>query len=385
MEHSFFVQELNAQLTYLYAFAGKLNELDAAAALSGEFRGSQDAGWSTTQTAFEVFDELKSLGTRGAPLTKPELRQVLSLYMQLAEAGGVYEGLLNTLQIAQLKEYNLWPFQKLVRVKKDTRAVIGPNANAMFRHLAEVADAIGMTRLSKLLEVTFRDDIRNGVAHADYIIATQGLRLRRRNGGQPMVLSYTEVSTALGIGLAFFELLQGHQRRFAERFRPARTVIGRFSANPPMPWKVEFTNEGAFSISTSSPGSQTDAAYERQKRINDRLAGRVVMAFVGPETDLPTELSTSVSEIGFELSTIAFESSGQLSDLKNEVDEHQLWDAPGSASESEEPGVLMATPFGFRRISDGEMFRAWLPSVDRVDIVRPPNQKIDPETGTESR
>ncbi|WP_034350884.1 hypothetical protein [Herbaspirillum sp. GW103] len=174
---------LHTQLTYLFSFARTINEIDTAAALFGEFRGAQDVGWSTVQTAYEVFGELKRLGSKGSPLTKPELRQVLCLYAQLAEAGGVYECLLNTMSVMKLKAYNLWPFQSLVRVRQEPRAVIGPNANATFRHLAKVATAIGMTGLARLFEITFRDDIRNGMAHADYILGPDGLRLRRRNGG----------------------------------------------------------------------------------------------------------------------------------------------------------------------------------------------------------
>ena len=49
------------------------------------------------------------------PLSSPGAS---GLYAQLAEAGGVYESLLNTMQVAQLKAYNLWPFQDLVRVRQ---------------------------------------------------------------------------------------------------------------------------------------------------------------------------------------------------------------------------------------------------------------------------
>lgn len=197
MEPQAYVRALNAQFTYLFAYARTINEIDTAAALSGEFRGAQDAGWSTVQTAYEVFGELKALGKKGAPLNKPELRQVLCLYAQLAEAGGVYEGLLNTMRVAQLKAYNLWPFQSLVRVRQEPRAVIGPNANAMFRHLAKVATEIGMTGLAHLLEIAFRDDIRNGMAHADYVLDQEGLRLRRRNGGQPIKVSLLQMQDSV--------------------------------------------------------------------------------------------------------------------------------------------------------------------------------------------
>src|SRR5690554_2340407 len=101
-----YIRALNTQLTYLFAFARKINEIDTFAALFLESRGAQDAGWNTVATGYEVFSELKTLGSKNSPLTRAELRQVLCLYAQLAEAGGVYEGLLNTMQVAQLKPYN---------------------------------------------------------------------------------------------------------------------------------------------------------------------------------------------------------------------------------------------------------------------------------------
>ncbi len=223
MEPEAFGRALHRQFTYLFAYARKINEIDTAAALMGEFRGAQNAGWSTVQTAYEVFEELKALGNKGAPLTRPELRQVFCLYAQLAEAGGVYESLLNIMQIAQLKAYNLWPFQDLVRVRQQPRAVIGPNASAMFRRLAEIAVAIGMTALARLLEIAFRDDIRNGMAHADYVLGPDGLRLRRRNGGQPVVVSHQQMQDA------FPRRVHAARLFFSGRYP---TVIRRTAAEP---------------------------------------------------------------------------------------------------------------------------------------------------------
>lgn len=365
MEPEHYIRALNTQLTYLYAYARKINEIDTAAALSGESRGMQDAGWNTVATAHEVFNELKELGSKKVPLTTAEFRQMLCLYAQLAEAGGVYEGLLNTLQVAQLKAYNLWPFQDLVRVRQEPRAVIGPNANAMFRRLAEIAASIGMTGFAHLLETAFRDDIRNAMAHADYILVPDGLRLQRRNGGQPALLTHAEVIAALQVAVSFFELLQATQRATAESFRPARTVVGRFSANPPMPWKIELTDKGSFSISSDAAGPQVDAAYARQQRINDRLGGRMVTAYVGPGMNVPPVLTTEIAATGFEVLIVGFEDAEQFTALVAEVDEHGLWDPKPN---SEDGALLMATPFGFRRISSGAEFQAWLPVVGEIDI-----------------
>jgi hypothetical protein len=129
------------------------------------------------------------------------------LYCQLAEAGGVYEALKNVMGVVTLKPNLLWPFQDLVQIRRKSQRIIGPNANATFRDLAVTAKSIGMAKLSELLENAFRDDLRNGISHADYVIWDDGVRLRNRNGGYAAKLSFDDVNDALVRGVAFFQVL----------------------------------------------------------------------------------------------------------------------------------------------------------------------------------
>jgi hypothetical protein len=102
MTAQIYLRELSKQISYLWAFARQINELDFAASLSGEFRGAQDGGWATTITAQEVFEEISTYSARDRPLSKAEFRVLLFLYCQLAEAGGVYETLKNMMGIITL-------------------------------------------------------------------------------------------------------------------------------------------------------------------------------------------------------------------------------------------------------------------------------------------
>lgn len=362
MEPIQYVRELHTQLNYLVAFARSINELDMAGALLGEMRGAQDPGWNTSITAYEVFNELKNLGNRGEPLSRPEIRHVFSLYSQLSEAGGVYEGLLSLMKVIQLRPYNMWPFQDLVRVSK-TKRIIGPNSNAMFRRLAETATAIGMKRFAELLNVTFRDDIRNGIFHADYILWQDGMRLRRRNGGQITVLSNDQLIQALQIALFFFELLDAIQREARLSFRPEREIIGRFSSNPPMSHRVEYREDGSFSISTDCPGVVSDANYDRQERINHYLGGKVFTAYTHAPNVM--EFLESIEREGFYAELVTFQHQEQLDELVAEIETKQLWDRRNSIADE---GLLLATPFGFQRINNDEQFRNLLPTVEELEI-----------------
>jgi hypothetical protein len=275
-----YLTELATELSRLYGFARQMNEMDFAASLGGEFRGMQDAGWSTQITAADIRQELDTYLTKNSQLTTAEYRILLLLYCQLAEAGGVYESIKNVMGVITAVPYNLWPFQDLVRVRKQPAAIIGPNANKTFRDLADTAKAIGMPRLAKLLANAFRDDIRNGIAHADYVIWSDGLRLRRRNGGNIYTISHEDVLSAVVRGIAFFDILQDHNRTTMGFYNPPKEIVGKFSGNFPMPWTIHANPvKRTFSISGSSPGPVTTPAYLRQVEITGRLGGKVLAAF----------------------------------------------------------------------------------------------------------
>lgn len=345
-EHEF-INETARQLGLLFKFARRMNELDFAGSLSGEFRGMQDAGWSTTITAEQVFDELVERLSPSQTRNLSEIRIILLLYSQLAEAGGVYETLKNMMGVIDQTPYLLWPFKDLVKVTSDPKRVIGPNANATFRDLARHARKIGMIRLSESFERVFRDDIRNAMFHSDYILWDDGLRLRRRNGGRVELLTYEEVSNAVGVGVSFFQAIREMRSAAVRSFDPPRTILGRFSANFPMPWTVEYEPQtGGFSISGSSPGPQTSPEYERQETINNYLGGHVLAVFMREGRrdwcDLGfTKWGFAPAEIDLPLK--------RFDDLINEIEKKGLWDTRNAGQHS--GGLLALSPWGFRTVS----------------------------------
>lgn len=124
-----------------------------------------------------------------------------------------------------------------------------------------------------------------------------------------------------------------------------------------------------FSISSDAPGPQVDAAYQRQSRINDRLGGKMVAAYLRPGLNIAPDLLTATIAAGFEPLVVAFADSDQFDGLIAEIEEHGLWD-PEPQAAIHVAATLMATPFGFRRIATGDAFAAWLPVVDEINIAR---------------
>ncbi len=276
------------------------------------------------------------------------------LYCQLSEAGGIYETLKNIMGVVILKPYLLWPFQDLVRVAKTPPRTIGPNANATFRDLAVTAKLIGMSRLSSLLERVFRDDIRNGISHADYVLWKDGLRLRNRNGGFAKKLSFNDVSTAVTQGIGFFQILREYNAASMRSFNPPREIVGRLSANFPMSWMVSCDPEkGTFGLSSTSPGLVTNAAYERQTNINGHLGGKVLATYSAKMSDIGQQTDAYIERQGFEPNSVLMESD-RLVALVNDVDELGLWDERPSSKGAEK--VLLASPWGFRWLDDPSEF-----------------------------
>jgi hypothetical protein len=359
-----YLRQLNKHLSYLYSFARQMNELDFAISLSGEFRGAQDAGWATTITAQEVFDEItvyfKTQGNR----SKAELRVILMLYCQLAEAGGIYESVKNVLGVITLKPYLLWPFKDLVRVKQVPNRVIGPNANATFRDLANTAKAVGLIKLSELFESAFMDDLRNGISHADYVIWNDGVRLPGRNGGYTKKLSFPDVNEALTRGVGFYQVLAEHNRTSMHSFDPPKTMVGRFSANPPMAWTVYLDPKtGAFGITGSSAGSTTTPEYIRQVAINGFLGGKILAFFSATQGGFARQIEDHISAAGFEPNNVGL-GGEQLSSLIEEIEKQSLWDERQSHIAIGE--VLLASPWGFRWVYSTSDFDSLLcePLVD---------------------
>jgi hypothetical protein len=299
-----------------------------------------------TITAREVFNEITDYFETQGNRSRAELRVILLLYCQLAEAGGIYESIKNVLGVITLKPYLLWPFKDLVRVKQMHHRVIGPNANATFRDLATTAKAVGLIKLSELLEVAFMDDLRNGISHADYVIWDDGVRLPGRNGGYAKKLSFHDVNDILTRGVGFFQVLEEYNRASMQSFDPPRKIVGRFSANFPMPWTVYFDPKtGAFGITGSSPGSITTPEYNRQVAINGLLGGKALACFTATQTKFIQQIEEHIFAAGFEPNNVIM-SKDQLSSLIEDIEKQGLWDERQPHTEIGE--VLLASPWGFR-------------------------------------
>lgn len=242
-ENEAFFEKTERAFRDLFERARMKNELQFAFSLNPEFRGEQDAGWSTADDAHRAFNEYLAFLQDGAAFTSLKARVALAFYCHLAEASGYYEIPKNMLRVVDGQPYNLWPFQDLVEKHKQTGAVVAPNANKVLRDLAGHAATLGLPELAEVFRDAFDPDLRNGYAHADYIVWHDGIRLRRRNGGFPRKVSLPEFQARFDRGVNVFHILREITEEYVSSYNPAKQVRGRMTGEPERMWTIHFDPE----------------------------------------------------------------------------------------------------------------------------------------------
>ena len=244
-----FYEKAKQAFQKLFDSAKARNELHFAFSLSAEFRRLQDAGWNTAmeaQVAFRQYSEF----LRANPDDAFKARVALAFYCHLAEASGLYEVPKNMLRVAGGERYNVWPFQKLVEKHRLTGSLIAPNANKILRDLAGHSQELGFNELAEVFRDAFDSDIRNGYAHADYVVWEDGIRLPKRNGGQPRKIAWPKFSGALERGFNFSSLLNETIDGYRASYNPAKQITGQLRDEPEGVWTIHADPERKlFSIS----------------------------------------------------------------------------------------------------------------------------------------
>lgn len=220
-------------LRNLFERAKAAHELHFAMALMPEFRGCQDAGWNTANEAVRAYDELTTL-IKSLPLEPVRLRVALAFYATVSEGSGFYEIPKALMLTTEGKGNNIWPFQSLVKRHRFTGDVMAPNANRIMKDLIGHASELGMVELAETFRDAFDPDVRNAIAHADYIIWDDGLRLRRRNGGYPRVIPFEELDALLGRGINLFSFIRGITEEYVQSYDTPKTIRSYMMKNEPL-------------------------------------------------------------------------------------------------------------------------------------------------------
>ena len=240
MEHSqykhaneAFYEKAKKALNVLFEKAKSANEVHFAMALMPEMRGCQDEGWSTAQDAQHAYNEYFDLIEKLPNGSAIKIRVMLAFYNHLAEGSGFYEIPKKLLLTAGGNGNNMYPFQRLVSRHKRTGNIIAPNANKIMADMIGHAAELEMNDLTEVIRDAFDPDIRNAVAHADYIIWNDGLRLRRRNGGHSRLIPWDEFTNIMERGINFFGMIRDMTIQYVHSYNPPKTIRGKMDLNQP--------------------------------------------------------------------------------------------------------------------------------------------------------
>jgi hypothetical protein len=181
----------------------------------------EDKGWDPYSESRAILEDLNALMQLPLP---PERfsddliiwRLGLVLYNHIIEMSAPYEVLANLLRFRLEEGYSPNPFFKYLDADQKKRAArfgLGPrNKIAVLGRLSERADvAVG-----SLLGEFVRWDLRNAVAHSDFILTEDSLRARGTTPGSSFLIPLDEVDRLLTCAKAFisaFFVLEQEARR----------------------------------------------------------------------------------------------------------------------------------------------------------------------------
>lgn len=247
-----FYEKTEKAFRNLFSVAKQKNEIAFLWATMPEMRGMQDAGWSTAAESFRAFDDYMKF-LNDYPNCPIKVRICLSFYCNMSEASGYYEIPKNMLRICEGENYSAWPFQSLVKRHKESGQNIAPNSNKIIADLTGHAVELGFQELAEVFRDVFDPDIRNGYAHADYVIWDKELRLPKRNGGAPRAIPWPLFNTLLFKAINFFNILSYVKNEFLEEYSEPKTIFGHLNKGEPnSKWIIHANRKtGVFSMKST--------------------------------------------------------------------------------------------------------------------------------------
>ncbi len=183
--------------------------------------GIEDKGWDPYAESRSILEDLNSLSQ--LPLSTDRFpdqltiwRLGLLLYNHIVEMSAPYEVLANLLRFRLKEGYSPNPFFRYLNAGQKKRAAkfgLGPRQKiAIITELSERADIAVGTMLGEFV----RWDLRNSVAHSDFILTEDSLRARGTTVGSSFVIPIEEIdkllTSAKAFISAFFVLEEGARR-----------------------------------------------------------------------------------------------------------------------------------------------------------------------------
>jgi len=246
-----FSDRAEAAFRDLFERAKAAHELHFAMALMPEMRGMQDAGWNTAQENVKAYDQFLELVEELDSKRPVRVRVALSLYLYVTEASGLYE--VPEKLMLTVKGNNMMPFKDIVNKHPTSGAVIAPNANKVMKDLIGQATEVGLHELADVLDKAVDADIRNGAAHADYILWNDGVRLPRKNGGQMRVIGWDQFHILLNRAIGLFHIVRQLVGEYQHSYTTPKTIRASLNNEPETDWTIYSVRGSGFGFTSGKP------------------------------------------------------------------------------------------------------------------------------------
>jgi hypothetical protein len=148
------------------------------------------AGWDVldeADTTFTDFNWMVDVAQKAKGKSTAR-RFALYYYCFLVEMSAIHETMINVLRCLTGQYYLAFPFQYLYRRRKRDNRSIPPSMAQKINAVTELATQAGEADLAAKIYYVFDETLRNAVAHSDYILTADELRIREPGPGNSVPL-----------------------------------------------------------------------------------------------------------------------------------------------------------------------------------------------------
>lgn len=222
-------------LEQLFDKARKQDEFEFAFTLM-RFQGVQAPGWDTLKEADYLYQDI--VGLLQSPVKDDtKVRLALLLYCHITEIDAIHLVIHNMLRVIDGERYSAFPFQSLVRKRKNSMLdSVPPSSKAKVKFIRDYAEKLGEKDVVEVLDEVYNEALRNAFFHSDYTLYNNELRSHNSwfdhgNNTRSQVMTGQELQDQLNAAIEFFQAFMRIYIRNIRSYKENKEITGRFGHN----------------------------------------------------------------------------------------------------------------------------------------------------------
>ncbi len=222
-------------LEALFEKAKKQDEFEFVFVLM-RFQGVQAPGWDALREADYLYQDV--IGLLQSPIKDDtKVRLALLLYCHITEIDAIHLVIHNILRVINGERYSAFPFQSLVRKRKNSFLdSVPPSSKAKVKFIRDFAEKLNEQDIVALLDEVYNEALRNAFFHSDYTLYDNELRSHNSwfdhgNNTRSQVMSGEELESQLNAAIEFFQAFMRIYIRSIKSYKENKEITGRFGHN----------------------------------------------------------------------------------------------------------------------------------------------------------